>query len=257
MLVFPFQVKVVDSLSGENSVTLTCNTETEGKIAWKFHDGFEEVMLDDNIRLEGLNLTIMDVDEGANIGEYSCWRGQEKLSSVYLLLEAREEDASGEITAHQFIPRKTEGCIFRLLCAPLQAFLSTAGPSPTTVASAVSGTPADTQQFALDLVMTGKAYISKKHIKYPPSSVYVAVTWSNSSFCSVLFAFHCSARRRQSCQWHTSSTRLSDGGFQFELPHSLSPYVEESGKLEVTAEAIQDFSIVRKTKTFYLRDISE
>lgn len=89
-----------DALRGKNSVTLTCNTETKGNIAWKFHDGSEEVILGDNILLEGLNLTIIDVDEGGDTGEYSCWRGQEKLSSVYLLLETREEDVSGEIINH-------------------------------------------------------------------------------------------------------------------------------------------------------------
>lgn len=247
-------------MRGKTSVTLTCNTETEGHIAWKFHDGSEEVISGDNIRLEGLNLTILDVDEGGDIGEYSCWRGQEKLSSVHLLLEAKEEEVSGEIITHKLISSATERCaFFRLLCAPLQAYPSTAGPNLMTATSAVSGTQVDTQQFASDLVTIGKAHnnISKNHTKYHLSIVYVVVTWSNSLFCLVLFALLCSAKRRQSCQWQTSSTQLSKGGFQFELPHSLSPYVEESTKLEVTAEAIQEFSIVRKTKAFYLRDISE
>lgn len=103
VFVFLFQVEVVRRLRGKNSVTLTCNTETGGNIVWKFHDGLEEVISDDNIRLEGLNLTILDVDEGGDTGEYSCWRGQEKLSSVHLLSEAKEEDESGEIITHKFI----------------------------------------------------------------------------------------------------------------------------------------------------------
>lgn len=107
---FFFQVEVLGGLRGENSVTLTCNTETEGHITWKFHDGSEEVISGDNVRLEGLNLTILDVDEGGDIGEYSCWRGQEKLSSVYLLLEANEEDLSGEINIHTVTSRITETC---------------------------------------------------------------------------------------------------------------------------------------------------
>lgn len=61
----------------------------------------------------------------------------------------------------------------------------------------------------------------------------------------------------KSCQWISSKEQLQDGGFQFELAHSLSPYAEESTMLIVTAEAISDLSIVRKTKRFYLRDIGE
>ncbi|CAK6950768.1 interleukin-12 subunit beta [Scomber scombrus] len=57
------------------------------------------------------------------------------------------------------------------------------------------------------------------------------------------------------CHWVTSSQQLLNGGFQFELSHSLSPYAEESTMLELTAEAIIDFSIHRTTKRFYLRDI--
>lgn len=118
VFVFLFQVEVVGGLRGTSSVTLTCNTETEGNVAWKFHDGLEEVILGDNIQLEGLNLTILDVDEGGDIGEYSCWRGQEKLASVYLLLEANEEDVSSEIITHKCISRITEKCIFQIaLCS--------------------------------------------------------------------------------------------------------------------------------------------
>lgn len=73
----------------------------------------------------------------------------------------------------------------------------------------------------------------------------------------VLFACLCSAEGRQSCQWVTSSVQLSDGGFQFELSHFQSPYTEESTMLQVTAEAIHDLFILRKTKRFYLRDISK
>lgn len=60
---------------------------------------------------------------------------------------------------------------------------------------------------------------------------------------------------RKSCHWVSSSEQLPGGGFQFELPHSLSPYAEESSMLELTAEAITNFRILRRTKRFYLRDI--
>ncbi|XP_044191930.1 interleukin-12 subunit beta [Thunnus albacares] len=60
----------------------------------------------------------------------------------------------------------------------------------------------------------------------------------------------------KSCRWVSSSHQLPDGGFQFELSHSLSPYAEESNMLELTAEAMNDnFVILRRTKRFYLRNI--
>ncbi|XP_075889383.1 interleukin-12 subunit beta [Nelusetta ayraudi] len=190
---FPENFEVVGGGHDKNSVTLTCNTETEGNIEWKFHDGSEEVISGDNIRLEGLNLTILDVDERGDVGEYSCWRGQDKLSSVYLLLEATEEDKPG-LSFHCWA--KSYDCNFNC-------------------------------------------------------------EWTASGYTAVRIGLghDCSTERRQSCQWHTSSIRLPGGGFQFELPHSLSPYIEESTMLEVTAEAIRDFSIFKKTKRFYLRDI--
>lgn len=67
----------------------------------------------------------------------------------------------------------------------------------------------------------------------------------------------CSSGGGKSCHWVNSSVQLPDGGFQFELSHSLSPYAEESTMLEVTAEAITDIFILRRTKRFYLRDISK
>lgn len=148
MFVFLFEVEVVGGGHDKNSVTLTCNTETEGNIEWKFHDGSEEVISGDNIQLEGLNLTILDVDERGDIGEYSCWRGQEKLSSVYLLLEATEEDKPGKRITHKHISGVTGNSVFTLLCASLQVYLSIAGPSLMTVTSTVSGLQADTQRFA-------------------------------------------------------------------------------------------------------------
>lgn len=67
----------------------------------------------------------------------------------------------------------------------------------------------------------------------------------------------CSSGGGKSCHWVNSSVQLPDGGFQFDLSHSLSPYAEESTMLEVTAEAITDIYILRRTKRFYLRDISK
>ncbi|KAM6930892.1 interleukin-12 subunit beta [Xenentodon cancila] len=58
-----------------------------------------------------------------------------------------------------------------------------------------------------------------------------------------------------SCQWHESG-EIHNGGFQFVLPHYLSPYAEESTMLELTAEAVdKHFYFLRRTKKFYLRNI--
>lgn len=66
--------------------------------------------------------------------------------------------------------------------------------------------------------------------------------------------FLCSSEGGKSCHW-VSSGVWQDGGFQLELSHTLSPYTEESTMLELTAEAISDHQIIRRTKRFYLRDI--
>ncbi len=67
----------------------------------------------------------------------------------------------------------------------------------------------------------------------------------------------CSSEGGKSCPWVNSSDKLPDGGFQFELSHPLPPYAEESTMLEVTAEAITNFLYVRRTESFYLRDIGK
>lgn len=83
-------VVVVAGRQDQSTATLTCNTETDSGITWRFHgDVIEEVTLDDSTQQSGPNLTISDVDVPV-LGQYSCWRGQEMLSSVYLLLEAEE-----------------------------------------------------------------------------------------------------------------------------------------------------------------------
>ena len=83
--------------------------------------------------------------------------------------------------------------------------------------------------------------------------VLYSVTYS---FCVWFTACLRSTEGRKSCQW-VSSDGLVDGRFHFELSHSLSPYSEESTMLEVTAEAIVNLSVLRKTLRFYLRDIGE
>jgi hypothetical protein len=43
----------------------------------------------------------------------------------------------------------------------------------------------------------------------------------------------------------------------FELSNSLTPSMEETTRIEVTAEAMNDYIFHRTYKTFFLRDISK
>ncbi|XP_041792880.1 interleukin-12 subunit beta [Chelmon rostratus] len=183
---------VVAKRNNENPVTLTCDTETDGAVTWKFHgEVMEDVVLQANVQQDGRTLTVSDVDTPM-LGQYSCWRGGEMLSSTYLLLEAEEEDELGS----------------PILCR-------------------------------------AKSYDCRFMCK-----------WINSGYKAVRLGLgqNCTEGGR-SCHWVSSSDELPDGGFQFELSHSLSPFAEESTMLEVTAEAFTDLSILRATKRFYLRDI--
>lgn len=100
------------------------------------------------------------------------------------------------------------------------------------------------------MVKRNRCFQEKKH------SVKIVEEFVNvSSFGLSIVA--CSAKRLKSCQWVTPNPRPSGGAFVFNLSHSLSPYAEEKNMLEVTAEAIHNHSIVRKTKIFFLREISE
>ncbi|XP_036069319.1 interleukin-12 subunit beta isoform X2 [Oryzias melastigma] len=80
-------------------------------------------------------------------------------------------------------------------------------------------------------------------------------SWRDSRFTAVRLGLgHDCSEGQRSCRWETSGGGHV-GELQFVLPHSLSPYAEESTTLELTAEAINTFYILRRTKTFYLRDI--
>ncbi|XP_035496321.1 interleukin-12 subunit beta isoform X1 [Scophthalmus maximus] len=76
--------------------------------------------------------------------------------------------------------------------------------------------------------------------------------WTNSRYTAVRLGLdnEC-AKGGKLCHW----VRSSDGGFQFELSHSLSPYAEETTMIELTAEAIVSLFVFRITTSFYLRDI--
>lgn len=80
-------VVVVAKKNDANPVTLTCRTNVEGDVTWTFQ--LEDVDIEENIQQNGLNLSVSAVDIPM-LGKYSCWRGEEMLSSTYLLLEAEE-----------------------------------------------------------------------------------------------------------------------------------------------------------------------
>ncbi|XP_070760660.1 interleukin-12 subunit beta [Enoplosus armatus] len=188
---FPEKFVVVKK-SHANPITLTCGTKTDGAVTWKF-DG--EVMEDDDddVQQNGQTLT-MSGEDTPLLGEYSCWRGEEMLSSTYLLLEADEKQ---ELDSLMSCRAKSYDCDF-------------------------------------------------------------SCEWNETEYTAVRLGLgHDCSEGRKSCHWVSSSDRLLDGGFQFELSHPLSPYAEESTMLELTAEAInkENLSILRRTKRFYLRDI--
>ncbi|XP_071337797.1 interleukin-12 subunit beta [Trachinotus anak] len=79
---------VVAKKDDPEPVTLTCRTNINGPVNWTLNDDDD---LDDIIQQDGKNLKVSDVDAPV-LGNYSCWREEELLSSTYLLLEAEEED---------------------------------------------------------------------------------------------------------------------------------------------------------------------
>ncbi|XP_037536858.1 interleukin-12 subunit beta [Nematolebias whitei] len=80
---------VVAKRSDTNPVTLTCTTASNEPVTWKL-DG-KDVNSEDDVEKDGNNLIVPEVDLPM-LGEYSCWRGGEKLSSTHLLLEAEEDE---------------------------------------------------------------------------------------------------------------------------------------------------------------------
>ncbi|XP_028434765.1 interleukin-12 subunit beta [Perca flavescens] len=184
---------VVAKRNDANPVTLTCHTTTDEAVTWKFHgeETERDVELEDNVQQNGQNLSVSEVDTPM-LGNYSCWREQEMLSSTYLLLEPEEEDELDNLSFRCWA--KSYDCNF-------------------------------------------------------------SCEWTHNEQTAVRLGLgHDCSERRKSCHW-VSSDRLVDGRFQFELSHSLSPYAEESTMLELTAEAIVNLSILRRTKRFYLRNI--
>ncbi|KAM7019126.1 interleukin-12 subunit beta, partial [Tautogolabrus adspersus] len=200
---------VVAKRSDSTPVTLTCSTKTTGHITWKLDGEVIDVDSGDYFQHNSSILTVSEVDT-PTLGEYSCWRGEEMLSSTYLLLEAEEEEELG-----------------------LDSLL----------------------QIAHKLFLFTDSLLSCRAKSY---DCVFSCNWTNSGYELVRLGLgqDCSEGEK-SCHWVSSNNLLSDGAFQFEVSHSLSPYTEESTMLVITAEAIADFSILRRTTQFYLRDIIE
>ncbi|CAL8328131.1 unnamed protein product [Arctogadus glacialis] len=81
--------------------------------------------------------------------------------------------------------------------------------------------------------------------------------WSDTYYTAVRLGLgkDCSENRKN-CSWITSSSQQHTGqGFVFELSNSLTPSMEETTRIEVTAEAMNDYIFHRTYKTFFLRDI--
>ncbi|XP_040898964.1 interleukin-12 subunit beta isoform X2 [Toxotes jaculatrix] len=180
---------IVAKRDDANPVTLTCGAKINGPVTWKF-DGEVIEDFEDNIQQDGQKLNVSEVDTPM-LGEYSCWRGEQVLSSTYLLLEAEEEEKLDSLLSCW---AKSYDCNF-------------------------------------------------------------SCNWSNTRYTAVRLGLGHDCEGGKSCHWVSSSDQLLGGGFQFELSHSLSPYAEESTMLELTAEAVVNLSILRRTKRFYLRDI--
>ncbi|KAM3867638.1 interleukin-12 subunit beta [Diretmus argenteus] len=67
--------------------------KSDGAVVWKLEkDGdIDEVELGDNVQQHGQDLKVSDVDMPI-VGEYSCWSGEKKISSTYLLLDPEEKN---------------------------------------------------------------------------------------------------------------------------------------------------------------------
>lgn len=75
-------------------VTLTCSAKIDEDVTWKFQGAsLMDSLFDYTEDAQQLNLPEVD---RSMLGEYSCWRGDEMLSSTYLLLEESLEEGGHE-----------------------------------------------------------------------------------------------------------------------------------------------------------------
>nr|XP_023658628.1 interleukin-12 subunit beta-like [Paramormyrops kingsleyae]XP_023658629.1 interleukin-12 subunit beta-like [Paramormyrops kingsleyae]XP_023658630.1 interleukin-12 subunit beta-like [Paramormyrops kingsleyae]XP_023658631.1 interleukin-12 subunit beta-like [Paramormyrops kingsleyae]XP_023658632.1 interleukin-12 subunit beta-like [Paramormyrops kingsleyae] len=86
----------------ENSVTITCSTDLAGEVTWKHSRDGEEIRI-----IKGKSLELLNLEE-PDAGEYSCWDGERKLNSTYLLLEEEEVDTKEALVCSA----QTYSCFF-------------------------------------------------------------------------------------------------------------------------------------------------
>ncbi|CAB1320267.1 unnamed protein product [Coregonus sp. 'balchen'] len=89
---------------GDSLVTLTCPTAFSGAMTWKYEG--ENVDLD-HTQVQGHNLILNEVDW---YGEYSCWDGDRKLGSIYLLDELKDPEEPDDSLIS--CSAKSYGCTF-------------------------------------------------------------------------------------------------------------------------------------------------
>ncbi|XP_034025476.1 interleukin-12 subunit beta [Thalassophryne amazonica] len=105
-----FSKVVVAKKNDINPVTLTCNTNIHEAVTWKFerNEMIEDLDFGDNFRQVGQNLMVTEVDTPM-LGEYSCWSGEQKISSTHLLLEAEDKKDLDSLFSCR---SKSYGCTF-------------------------------------------------------------------------------------------------------------------------------------------------
>lgn len=78
----------------ENKVTITCRTDLPVEVTWKHSRDGEEIGI-----IKGKSFELPNLEE-PDAGEYSCWDGERKLDSTYLLLEEEELGTDGKQRKH-------------------------------------------------------------------------------------------------------------------------------------------------------------
>lgn len=99
-------VFVVVVVNRSGTATLTCGPEATGAVRWKFKDRDLSGVLEYLTSVDPVShsLTVTNVDTHI-VGEYSCWMGEKKLMSTYLLLEQEEGSVAGKISfIHNDLP---------------------------------------------------------------------------------------------------------------------------------------------------------
>lgn len=190
---FPNNV-VVARTHDATPVTLTCDSVMPGPTTWMFArpgEMMDEVELTGHDFIQdGRNLKVSFVEEPM-VGEYSCWHGDTKLSSTYLVLVAEEMPSDSPLSCWA----TSYDCVFNC-------------------------------------------------------------QWRHADYSAVRIGLgNDCAEGEKTCTWVSNHSQHAEHGRQFQLSHFLTPYAEETSRMEVTVEAMNDNYFHRTTQRFYLRDI--